>query len=103
VGGRERPWSEGKQWFSEAFGRVVRDNGFDAVGRVETHMKRGGVTAVLQEAQRSRSDPGKRKLLAVLIDRGVFGDADRQKLIEAVGSLRSPTDRKTLLDRLGRR
>jgi hypothetical protein len=103
IDGRERPWTEGKQWFSEALARVVRDNGFDATGRVDTHMRRGGVTAVLEEVQRSRSDPGKRKLLAVLIERGPFRDAERQKLIEAVGTLRSPADRKTLLDHLAGR
>jgi beta-lactamase regulating signal transducer with metallopeptidase domain len=103
TGGRERPWSEGKQWFSEALARVIRDTGFDATGRVEKQMTRGGVTAVLEEVQRSRSDPGKRKLLAVLIGRGRFRDAERQKLIEAIGTVHSPSDRKTLLNDLGGR
>jgi beta-lactamase regulating signal transducer with metallopeptidase domain len=101
-GGTERPWSEGKQWFAEAMGRVVRDNGYDAGRRVDALMRRGGVTAVLEEAQRSRSEPGRYRVMAALVERGPLAGAEREQVIRTVRTLQSTVERETLLHALAR-
>jgi len=100
LGASERPWSEGQPWFAKALARVVRDNGFEAARRVKTLRQRGGIDAVLEEAKRSRSEPGKLKLFTALAEGGPFNGVERERLTQAIGALRSTSDRKTVLDHI---
>ncbi len=101
-GGVEHPWPEGQRWFANALARVVRDNGYDAGVRVKMLLAQGGADSVLEEAQRSRTDPGKRKLLTALIDQIALAASDRERVIRMANSLRSSSDREAVLGRLAR-
>lgn len=101
VAGVEQPWSEGEGWFAEQFAHVVRDNGYDAPSRVKALMDHGGIAAVLEECERSRSDSGKYKLLDSLMRFGAFDRADRDKIVQTISTIESKDDRNVLLTQLG--
>ena len=101
VAGVEQPWSEGKDWFAEQFSHVVRDNGYAASSRVKNLMGHGGVAAVLDECERSRSDSGRFKLLSSLMSFGPFDSPERDDIARTISTIQSKDDRNTLLTQLG--
>jgi len=101
VAGVEQPWSEGKGWFAEQFSHVVRDNGYAASSRAKTLMDHGGVAAVLEECERSRSNSGRFKLLNSLMNFGPFDSHERGNIVRTISTIQSKDDRNTLLAQLG--
>jgi|GEM_PF-6797605 len=100
VSGAEHPWSEGRAWFAEQFGNLVRDYGYEANARVNLLLRTGGTEAVLEEGLRTRSALGKERLFDALLDQGHLKPNDVARVAQMVMSLEPSTKRDALLQRI---
>jgi hypothetical protein len=102
IGGTDASWHEGQKWFAEALAYAVRDNGYDASSRVKTLLAQRGVDSIVEEVQRSRTDPGKRKLLLALLGQVALAAPDRERVARVATAMRSQSDREAVLNALAR-
>ncbi|HJU90026.1 MAG TPA: M56 family metallopeptidase [Gemmatimonadaceae bacterium] len=93
--------AEGRAWFSRMILDVIRETGYDADGRVQRLLAKGGVREVLSEVDRITSSGGKTRYLDVLLDvRQMSRDTLRLVAGVVADDIKSSGDKARLLAKI---
>ncbi|HEV2802109.1 MAG TPA: hypothetical protein VGW12_16660 [Pyrinomonadaceae bacterium] len=93
-----RPFDDGaRKWLGKLLAESVAGSGYDAEGRVERLLRRGGANAVLSEIARLKSDYARRVYASVLVERGNLNAPQLAKVLAQGSSISSDYEKATLL------
>lgn len=98
VEGRERAMdAEGQAWVRRTLGHAAREGGLGAERRVQRIRARRGVSGVLDEIGRIRSDTGRRLYLLALLRGAPLRDDELARALRETANMRSDMEKRLVL------